>query len=65
MPITAKLDEFGKPAWVVLIVLGFIAWVAHGGVSVPQTRSDCGRRPLRRGPESPPVSRPVDHTSWF
>jgi hypothetical protein len=26
MPITAKLDEFGKPAWVVLIVLGFIAW---------------------------------------
>jgi Protein of unknown function (DUF2852) len=26
MPITAKLDEFGKPAWIVLIVLGFIAW---------------------------------------
>jgi hypothetical protein len=25
MPITAKLDEFGKPAWVALIVLGF--WV--------------------------------------
>ena len=26
MPITAKLDEFGKPAWIVLIVLGFIVW---------------------------------------
>jgi hypothetical protein len=26
MPITAKLDEFGKPAWIVLIVLGFIAF---------------------------------------
>ncbi len=26
MPITAKLDEFGKPAWIVLIVLGFMAW---------------------------------------
>jgi hypothetical protein len=23
MPITAKLDEFGKPAWIALIVLGF------------------------------------------
>jgi hypothetical protein len=26
MPITAKLDEFGKPAWIALIVLGFWAW---------------------------------------
>jgi hypothetical protein len=26
MPITAKLDEFGKPAWIALMVLGFIAW---------------------------------------
>ncbi len=26
MPITAKLDEFGKPAWIALVVLGFIAW---------------------------------------
>ena len=23
---TAKLDEFGKPAWIALIVLGFMAW---------------------------------------
>jgi len=26
MPITAKLDEFGKGAWIALIVLGFMAW---------------------------------------
>jgi hypothetical protein len=26
MPITAKLDEFGKPAWIALTVLGFIVW---------------------------------------
>ena len=26
MPITAKLDELGKPAWIALIVLGFMAW---------------------------------------
>lgn len=26
MPITARLDEFGKPAWIALVVLGFMAW---------------------------------------
>ena len=26
MPITAKLDEYGKPAWIALIVLGFMAF---------------------------------------
>jgi len=26
MPITAKLDEFGKPAWIALMILGFMAW---------------------------------------
>jgi len=26
MPIAAKLDEYGKPAWIVLTVLGFIIW---------------------------------------
>ena len=24
MPITARIDEFGRPAWIVLVVLGFI-----------------------------------------
>lgn len=26
MQLAAKLDEFGKPAWIALMVLGFIAW---------------------------------------
>jgi hypothetical protein len=26
MPITAKLDELGKPAWIALMVLGFVVW---------------------------------------
>jgi len=26
MPIAAKLDEFGKPAWIALMILGFVAW---------------------------------------
>jgi hypothetical protein len=26
MPIATKLDEFGKPAWIVLMILGFIWW---------------------------------------
>ena len=26
MPITAKIDEFGKPAWIALVILGFMVW---------------------------------------
>jgi hypothetical protein len=26
MPIAAKLDEFGKPAWIVLMILAFVWW---------------------------------------
>jgi len=26
MPIAAKLDEMGKPAWIALMILGFAAW---------------------------------------
>ena len=26
MPIAAKLDEMGKPAWIALMILGFLAW---------------------------------------
>jgi hypothetical protein len=26
MPIVAKLDELGKPAWIALMVLGFCVW---------------------------------------
>ncbi len=30
MPITAKLDELGKPAWIALMILGFIVWWPFG-----------------------------------
>ena len=26
MPIVEKLDELGKPAWIALMILGFVAW---------------------------------------
>src|SRR5260370_30072774 len=26
MPMVAKLDELGKPAWIALMILGFIYW---------------------------------------
>jgi Protein of unknown function (DUF2852) len=26
MPIAARLDEFGKPAWIVLMILAFVWW---------------------------------------
>jgi hypothetical protein len=26
MPIAARIDELGKPAWIVLMILGFYAW---------------------------------------
>jgi hypothetical protein len=26
MPIAAKLDQFGRPAWIALMILGFFAW---------------------------------------
>ena len=49
MPIAARIDEFGKPAWIVLMILGFWAWwplglailaftiplVRHSGFSAP------------------------------
>jgi hypothetical protein len=46
MPITARLDEFGKPAWIALIVLGFMAWwplgVAVLAFTIGSGRMGCG-----------------------
>jgi hypothetical protein len=46
MPITAKLDEFGKPAWIALVVLGFMAWWPLGlavlAFTVGSGRMGCG-----------------------
>jgi hypothetical protein len=30
MPIAAKLDELGRPAWIVLLILGFMVWWPFG-----------------------------------
>jgi hypothetical protein len=46
MPITAKLDEFGKPAWIALTVLGFMAWWPLGlavlAFAIGSGRMGCG-----------------------
>lgn len=48
MPITAKLDEFGKPAWIVLTILGFmIGWpvgLAILAFVIGSGRMGCGYR---------------------
>ena len=47
MPITARLDEFGKPAWIALIILGFMAWWPLGlcvlAFTIGSGRMGCGR----------------------
>lgn len=48
MPITARLDEFGKPAWIALTVLGFMAWWPVGlailAFTIGSGRMGCGYR---------------------
>lgn len=50
---TAKIDEFGKLAWIALIVLGFIAWWPLGLVILAFTiwsgRMGCGYHYAGRG----------------
>jgi hypothetical protein len=52
MPITAKLDELGLPAWIGLIVLGFMVWWPLGlGVLafvIGSGRMGCGRHSVER-----------------
>jgi hypothetical protein len=46
MPIAAKLDEFGKPAWIALTILGFMVWWPFGlailAFSIGSGRMGCG-----------------------
>ena len=48
MPIAAKLDEFGKPAWIALMILGFIVWWPLGlailAFVIGSGRMGCWRR---------------------
>ena len=34
MPLVAKLDDLGKPAWIVLMILGFMYWWPIGLVTL-------------------------------
>lgn len=47
MVIAHKLDEFGKPAWITVMVLGFIVWWPIGlailGYMIWSGRMSCGR----------------------
>ena len=44
MPIVAKLDELGKPAWIALMILGFFilvaAWSCHLGIHYGERTND-------------------------
>jgi hypothetical protein len=48
MPITAQLDALGKPAWIALIVLGFMVWWPFGlsvlAFTVGRGRMGCGHQ---------------------
>jgi hypothetical protein len=48
MPITAQLDALGKPAWIALIVLGFMVWWPFGlsvlAFTVGSGRMGCGHQ---------------------
>jgi hypothetical protein len=45
-PVTEKLDAFGKPAWIALTVLGFMAWWPIGlgilAFTIGSGRMGCG-----------------------
>ena len=48
MPITAKLDELGKPAWIALMILGFVIWWPVGLATlaflIGSGRMGCGQQ---------------------
>ena len=47
MPITAQLDALGKPAWIALIILGFMIWWPLGvgalAFTIGSGRMGCGQ----------------------
>ncbi|MGE3148039.1 MAG: DUF2852 domain-containing protein [Pseudorhodoplanes sp.] len=52
MPIAAKLDEFGKPAWIALTVVGFMVWWPIGlatlAFAIGSGRMGCWKRGMSR-----------------
>jgi hypothetical protein len=54
MPIAAKLDELGKPAWIAVVILGFVIWWPVGlaalGYVIWSGRMGCwNKRAWQRG----------------
>ena len=51
MPIVARLDEFGKPAWIALMILGFLVWWPLGlatlAFAIGSGRMGCGDTAVR------------------
>jgi hypothetical protein len=47
MPIAATLDEIGRPAWIILMILGFMVWWPLGLAAlaflIGSGRMSCGR----------------------
>jgi hypothetical protein len=48
MTIAAKIDEFGKPAWILLVVVGFMIWWPVGlatlAYAIGSRKMGCGKR---------------------
>ncbi|MEP9354033.1 DUF2852 domain-containing protein [Xanthobacter sp. KR7-65] len=55
MELAHKLDSYGKPAWIALTVLGFMAWWPLGlailAFSIGSGRFACGKRGFSRWQE--------------
>ena len=55
MTITQKLDELGLPAWIALMILGFIVWWPLGLLTLAfliwSGRMNCGHRSVERWQE--------------
>ena len=67
MSFAAKLDEIGKPAWIVLVVLGFMAWWPLGfailAFAIGSGRMGCwNRHGGGRWHEADPVR---EFTGWW
>ena len=50
--LTDKIDEYGRPAWIALVILGFLVWWPVGltllAFSVWSGRMGCGRNSMER-----------------
>jgi uncharacterized protein DUF2852 len=59
MTIAAKLDEFGKPAWILLVVVGFMIWWPVGlatlAYAIGSRRMGCGKRDFGRWNNTDPA----------